>query len=296
MIENSWRTSDDNTVDKMYNIIKSKEMVKMKSRWFYLGLGFGMGYFYSRYLLKRREAPRAKQPLETEPTLERPKPGILLEIGRELIPLVAEEQEGGLLHYIPDIRSRCADELGVALPAVRIMDSDALENNDYSISIKDVRVGNGSILVERYLAVSNDNVEEPIAETEAFVSSGLPGLWITEADKEKAIAAGYTILTPWEALANHLLELFKQHAHKWLGLQETQDLLTNLSRTKPAVVSESVPNTLSLVDVKNVLKKLLEAQISIRDLSKILETLADNGRETKDIDALAALVREAIGE
>jgi len=57
-----------------------------------------------------------------------------------------------------------------------------------------------------------------------------------------------------------------------------------------------VPNTLSLVDVKNVLKKLLEAQIPIRNLSKILEILADNGREIKEIDSLVALVQEAIGE
>jgi len=57
-----------------------------------------------------------------------------------------------------------------------------------------------------------------------------------------------------------------------------------------------VPNTLSLVDVKNVLKKLLEAQVPIRNLSKILEILADNGREIKEIDSLVALVQEAIGE
>jgi len=57
-----------------------------------------------------------------------------------------------------------------------------------------------------------------------------------------------------------------------------------------------VPNTLNLVDVKNVLKKLLEAQIPIRNLSKILEILADNGREIKEIDSLVALVQEAIGE
>jgi len=268
----------------------------MKSRWFYLGLGFGIGYSYSRYLQKRREAMVAEQTIQTELTLEKTKPDILLEIGHELVPLVGEEQGGGLIQDILDIRSRCADEVGIALPAVRIINSDELENNDYVISIKGAKVGHDSILVGRYLAVGNGGGEEQIEGIEAAASDyRLPGLWITEEEREKAIAAGYTLMTPSEVLATDLFELFKRNAHKWLGLQETQDLLDNLSRTKPAVVSEAVPNVLSLVDVKNVLKKLLEAQIPIRDLSKILETLADNGRETKDIDALVAIVRETIG-
>ncbi len=193
------------------------------SRWFYLGFGFGMGYLYSRHQQKRKEAMPAKQTIEAELTLAKPEPDILLEIGHELMPLVNEEQGGDLMQRIPDIRSQCADEIGVALPAVKIVDNDALESDDYAISIKGLRVGCGRILVGGYLAVSNENVQEPIEGIEAVVSDGLPGLWITEEDKEKVAEAGYTILVPSAVLSHHLLELFKQNAHEWLGLQETQN-------------------------------------------------------------------------
>ena len=77
-------------------------------------------------------------------------------------------------------------------------------------------------------------------------------------------------------------------------LQETQNLLDNLRKTNSALVDEVVPNLLSVGEVQKVLANLLHERISIRDMSTILEVLADYGIATKDTDVLTEYVRHAM--
>ncbi|MES2200806.1 MAG: FHIPEP family type III secretion protein, partial [candidate division FCPU426 bacterium] len=61
-----------------------------------------------------------------------------------------------------------------------------------------------------------------------------------------------------------------------------------------AVVEELTPALLNLGDIQKVLQNLLRERVSIRDLTTILETLADHARATKDTDHLTEQVRQAL--
>src|SRR5690606_39125222 len=114
----------------------------------------------------------------------------------------------------------------------------------------------------------------------------LPAIWIGEAQKQRAELAGYTVVDPPSVLTTHLSELIRRHSPELLSRQDTQSLLTNLKADYPAVVEELVPGVLTVGEVQSVLHELLREGVSIRDLVTIAETLADRGRQTKDIDAL----------
>jgi flagellar biosynthesis protein FlhA len=61
-----------------------------------------------------------------------------------------------------------------------------------------------------------------------------------------------------------------------------------------ALVDEVVPDLLSIGEIQKVLANLLRERISIRDMSTILEVLADYARATKDTEILTEYVRHAM--
>lgn len=67
-----------------------------------------------------------------------------------------------------------------------------------------------------------------------------------------------------------------------------------IKEQNPAVVSDLIPDLINLSELQKVLSNLLREQVSIRDLTTILETLADYGRLTKDVDVLTEYVRQAL--
>lgn len=106
--------------------------------------------------------------------------------------------------------------------------------------------------------------------------------------------AGYTVVDPSTVIATHLTEIFKQNLHEFLGRQEVQSLLDNLSQRAPKAVEELVPGILSLGVVQKVLQNLVREGVSIRDLLSIVECLADYGPSIKDADQLTEFVRQRL--
>ncbi|GAB2722025.1 flagellar biosynthesis protein FlhA [Paenibacillus thermoaerophilus] len=220
---------------------------------------------------------------------------IEFEFGYGLIPLADAQQGGDLLDRIIMIRRQCALELGMVVPVIRIRDNIQLKPNEYIIKIKGNIVARGELLLHHYLAMTpgyEDASVTGIPTTEpAF---GLPALWVDEMMKERAELAGYTVVDPPSVVATHLTEVIKRHAHELLGRQETKALIDNIRESYPALVDELIPSVLSIGDVQKVLAKLLKEKISIRDLTTILETLADYGTYSKDPDVLTEYVRQAL--
>ena len=218
-----------------------------------------------------------------------------LEIGYSLIPLVDTGQGGDLLDRIVMIRRQCALELGLVVPTIRIRDNIQIKPNAYIIKLKGVEIARGELMLDHYLAMNSGTVFEEVPGIETTEPAfGLPALWISENEREQAELNGYTVVDAVSVLATHLTEIIKEHAAEILGRQETQNLLDNLQKTNAALVEEVVPNLLTVGEVEKVLANLLHERISIRDMSTILEVLADYAPATKDTDVLTEYVRHAM--
>ncbi|HYP88634.1 MAG TPA: FHIPEP family type III secretion protein, partial [Polyangiaceae bacterium] len=96
-------------------------------------------------------------------------------------------------------------------------------------------------------------------------------------------------------LAQHLLlELLpaiERRAQDFLGLSETQNLLDELEQIAPASVRQVVPKPITLVQLADILRRLVEERVNIRDLRAILEALSLVGAAEKDPLTLAEFVR-----
>ncbi|UZQ86288.1 flagellar biosynthesis protein FlhA [Thermoclostridium stercorarium] len=221
---------------------------------------------------------------------------IELEFGYGLIPLADVNQGGDLLDRVVMIRRQLALELGMIVPVIRLRDNIQLNPNQYVIKIKGVEVAEGELLLDHFLAMNPGTAEEEIEGIPTTEPAfGLPALWITESQRDRAEMLGYTVVDPPSVISTHMTEVIKRHAHELLSRQDVQTLLDNVKSSYPAIVEELVPKQLSLGEVQKVLCNLLREGVSIRDMVTILETLADYAPVTRDTDMLTEYVRQALG-
>ncbi|HRZ27155.1 MAG TPA: flagellar biosynthesis protein FlhA [Spirochaetota bacterium] len=256
-------------------------------------------------LLKTQEEDKEKaQKQEKEAALKDHKPESVLpliqvdplevEIGYNLIPLVDPEQGGTLLERITNIRRRSAIDMGLIVPPVRIRDNMELDPEIYSILIKGVDVGSGSLQIGKLMAMDPGDVTEKIDGTE-FIEPvfGLKAIWIDSAKRDEAESRGYTVVDCPTIVATHLTEIIKRHADEILGRQEVQQLVDNIKEDYPAVVTE-ITDKMNLGEIQKVLQNLLRERVSIRNMVTILEALASYADHTKDTGLLTEYVRSAL--
>ena len=220
---------------------------------------------------------------------------IELEIGYSLIPVIDEDNQDNLLRRITSIRRQLMSELGLILPVVRIRDNLRLPPQSYRIKIRGQEVALNEILLDRLLAIPGSDIEEPLGGIPTSEPAfGLPAIWISTAEQNQAELKGYTVVTPLSVLCTHLTEIVRGHASDLLSRQLVQEMLNQLRQRNPASVEGVVPEMLNLGEVQGVLRNLLRERVPIRDLSGILEVLANNASMTRDPHILAEAVRQSM--
>ncbi|MGJ4929017.1 flagellar biosynthesis protein FlhA [Bradyrhizobium sp. HKCCYLS2038] len=200
-----------------------------------------------------------------------------IELGYALLPLVnAPDGTDRLTDQIKALRRSLAIEMGFVMPSVRILDNVQLEANTYIIKIKEVDAGSGKIWPSQFMVMDpgGNQVAVPgIHTTEP--TFGLPATWVDAGLKEEATLKGYTVVDAATVLSTHLTELLKANMSDLLSYGEVQKLLKELPKEQGELVKDIVPTQITISGIQRVLQLLLSERISIRDLSTILEGVAD---------------------
>ncbi len=219
-----------------------------------------------------------------------------LKIGFGLVRLVDHQQGGNLIERIGNVRHQVAEELGIVVPPVNVQDDMSLGSNEYRVFVRGLEVARYTLVSGCLLAIdpSGENQFDGFRKT-VDPSFGFSAWWVPEARRGVAEAKGLTLVDAASVVTTHLSTLVRQHAADLLGRQDVSDLVEQIKLRHKAVVEELIPNKLEVGSVHRVLQELLKEQVSIRDLPVILETLADNAAQTKDIGLLTELCRHALG-
>jgi flagellar biosynthesis protein FlhA len=200
-----------------------------------------------------------------------------IELGYALLPLVnAPDGTDRLTEQIKALRRSLAIEMGFVMPAVRILDNVQLEANTYVIKIKEVDAGTGKIWPSQFMVMdpAGNQVSVPGIHT-IEPTFGLPATWVDASLKEEASLKGYTVVDAATVLSTHLTELLKGNMSDLLSYGEVQKLLKDLPKEQGELVKDIVPSQVTISGIQRVLQLLLAERISIRDLSTILEGIAD---------------------
>jgi type III secretion protein V len=129
-------------------------------------------------------------------------------------------------------------------------------------------------------------------------AEGLAGgafvLRLNEVPLARGEIARADLATAGARLGDEIVALMRRYGHELLGVQEAQALLDGLERTHPALVREVVPKLVSPVLLADVLRRLVEEGVSLRNLRDILGALAEWAPHERDPVVLAEHVRAAL--
>jgi flagellar biosynthesis protein FlhA len=218
-------------------------------------------------------AASAEEPIATALKID----DLKIELGYALLPLVnGPDGTDRLTEQIKALRRSLAIEMGFVMPAVRILDNVQLEANTYVIKIKEVDAGTGKIWPNQFMVMdpAGNQVAVPGIHT-IEPTFGLPATWVDASLKEEATLKGYTVVDAATVLSTHLTELLKNNMSDLLSYGEVQKLLKDLPKEQGELIKDIVPSQVTISGIQRVLQLLLAERISIRDLSTILEGIAD---------------------
>jgi flagellar biosynthesis protein FlhA len=237
------------------------------------------------------EAKAEKEPIENLLDIDR----ISVNVGVKLISMVDPRKNSTIFERIGALRRRFAQQYGIIIPLVRVRDNITLEAGAYEIKLADLPVARGHLEPDMFLAMDSGSVQNKIKgiETKEPVY-GLPALWIKRDDKETAELNGYTVIDPESVFITHLSETLKRYADELLTREDVQLLLERLRGKQPSLVGDVVGELVPIGVLHRVLRNLLRDQIPIREMTTILETLAEHAGRTKNTKALTELVRKSL--
>jgi flagellar biosynthesis protein FlhA len=246
----------------------------------------------------REESQQKKDAEQQKSVEEEPISNVLqienvkLELGYGLLPLINYDKGNKLPDQIKALRKQMAKDMGFVMPSVRIQDNMQLQNHEYVIRIKDIECGRGIVRPDMLLVMDprGQTITIPGEDTKepAF---GLPAKWIGESARQEALFRNYTVVDPPTVITTHLTEITKDNINELLSYSETQKLLDGLAEEHKKLVSETVPEKMSVGGVQRVLQNLLAERVSIRDLPTILEAISEATTTTKSVTLITEYVR-----
>ncbi|MCK0151401.1 flagellar biosynthesis protein FlhA [Marivita sp. S6314] len=228
---------------------------------------------------------------------------IHVEFAPDLVDMVLSPIDG-LDSRITNMRTHVAKSFGVIMPEVRLTDDAMLKDGTYVVRIHGVETARGVLHPDLMLALipegttdlpKGTDVEEPVY--------GAPARWIQSAEREDAQMNGLTVVSPSEVLATHLLEIIKRNLGRLLtmkSLKRLLDELGSLSNTVRAeanrtLIDQTIPDKVPMDTLLQVLKLLLEEQVSIRNFQLILEAISEARGQGHTAESLCEHVRQRLG-
>jgi len=220
-----------------------------------------------------------------------------LELGYGLVPMINDPKGDSdkLTEQIKALRRQIASTMGFVMPSVRILDNMQLPANDYVIKVKEVDAGNGTLYPEQFMAMDPNGAQIDLPGNHTTEPTfGLPASWIDANLRDEAAFKGYTVVDPVTVISTHLTEVLKSHMPELLSYGEMQGLLERLPEKAKKLLDDVVPAQVSASTVQRVLQALLGERVSIRDLSTILEGIAEASSYTQSVQPITEHVRSRL--
>ena len=221
-----------------------------------------------------------------------------LQVGAGLLVIADPDQEGQLLAKIAALRQRVTDELGYILPNIRIMDSSALEANEYLIAIRGNTVATGFVYPGKYMVIADqwDSVRTEVPD-DAIVGVDptyqTQSYWVSEEDAKSTKAI--TAVDATDVVITHLQEITRKHVDDIMTKTDVLKLMELVRSQDPTLVNDLVPTIISTSDLRKIFVNLIREKVSIKDIIFIFERLCDYARFSKEPDILSERLRAALG-
>jgi type III secretion protein V len=218
---------------------------------------------------------------------------IMLEVDAAVQEHVTAER---LNSELVQVRKALYLDLGVPFPGIYLRFNQNLHSGKYQIMLQEVPMSDGAIRpgylyvreTEENLSLFNipfEPVEKPPDRRAAF--------WVPLASQPRLVEAGIAYMEPPKLLSFHISLVLRRYASDFMGLQETKGLLTRMETEFGELVRE-VQRVIPPQRIAEVLQRLVQEDISVRNLRLIFQALIEWAPKEKDTLILSEYVRIAL--
>ncbi|NGX31257.1 MAG: Invasion protein InvA [Chlamydiae bacterium] len=223
---------------------------------------------------------------------------VMLEAGKMVSELIRKDRGGQnfVEEMIPKMRNALYQDLGVRFPGVHVRtDSLTLKEDEYMILLNEVPIVRGKIVPDHILSAEPEEVlqEYNIPYTTQINALNLPSLWIDVRYLSVMDDAKLRYWQPLNVVILHLSYFFRNYSSEFIGIQEVRGIIEFVERSFPDVIKE-VTRLVPLQKLTEIFKRLVQEQISIKDLRTIMEALAEWAQSEKDTVLLTEYVRSSL--
>ena len=221
-----------------------------------------------------------------------------LQVGSGLLPIADPDQEGQLLAKIAALRQRVTDELGYIIPNIRIMDSSALDANEYLISIRGNKVATGfvypgklMVIADQWDATGKPTPPDSIVNIDPTYQAQAYWVEPQSIDPDDHLTAVDSV----DVIVTHLQECVRKHVDEVMTKTDVLKLMELVKSQDPTLVNDLIPTIISTSDLRKIFVNLIREKVSIKDIIFIFERLCDYARFSKEPDILSERIRAALG-
>lgn len=186
------------------------------------------------------------------------------------------------------IRSQFLIDYGIRLPDIAITKVNSLEKNMVSLYVNEINLVKFEIFHELMRVVSHS--ENIVAPNVSFVYGKNKEVWVEKNKAHDLSELGISLRSPLDELYQSVSLSILRNISEIFGVQETKFLMDSCESQYPDLVRE-VLRYLTMQRVAEVLQRLLNERVSVRNIRLIMEALALWAPREKDIITLVEQVR-----
>ncbi|MDA8457345.1 type III secretion system export apparatus subunit SctV [Acidovorax sp. GBBC 3334] len=183
--------------------------------------------------------------------------------------------------------------LGLPFPGAAMWVLDDLQDTRFEILINDVPVAQPQLPGDMLLLLDPQSPLAAQAQRHGPLLGMVESLWLPQAAVPPAQRTG-ACLEVEQVIAREVVETLQRHAHLFMGVQEVQWIIERATPEYPGLVAE-VQKVMPLQRMAEVLRRLLEEQVPIRNIRSIFESLITWAPKEKDLLLLTEYVRSDLG-
>lgn len=199
--------------------------------------------------------------------------------------------------HMRDVREALFGELGIQAPSIWLEADSMLAAKAFRVDIEGVPVMDGEIRPGALL-LCDDPVHLELLDVTGEAGEPLPKhrqtIWLASLHRPALEQAGIGFMDNARLLAFCIGQALSENAARFLGIQETQALLQRMTETHADLVRE-VQRSVPLQKAADVMRRLLDEGVSIRNLRAVLEALVEWGGKEQDPVLLSEYVRSSLG-
>ena len=194
------------------------------------------------------------------------------------------------------VRKLLFEQLGLPFPHIHTRVEETLEAGSYRIVLDDVPMDDGSLALGKLLLCD---------EPDHLELAGIPGepggpflerprtIWVDQEYQEALDEAGIGYMNTAECLAACIRQILSRYASQFIGVQEAHAILGTIDSAYGDLVREA-QKVVPIQKMADIFRRLLDENVSIRNLRIVLDALIEWGNKEQDVVLLAEYVRSAL--